>query len=74
VAFGSAGAHIAWMDEQNPVQITCKCGAVFEVIETAETKEGQASLACVLCQEILPWSGYRTPQFHLVKHPDTDRD
>ena len=56
------------------VQITCKCGAVYEVTETDETKEGPVSLMCVLCQEELPWSGYRTPQFHLIKHPDTDRD
>ena len=56
------------------LQITCKCGAVYEVTETEETKGGQASLACVLCQEELPWSGHRTPQFHLIKHPDTDRD
>ena len=56
------------------LQITCKCGAVYEVTETEETKEGPAILACVLCQEELPWSGYRTPQLHLVKHPDTDRD
>jgi len=56
------------------VQITCKCGAVYEVTETDETKEGPVNLTCVLCQKELPWSGYRTPQFHLVKHPDTDRD
>jgi hypothetical protein len=69
VDFESARAHIRHM-----VQITCKCGAVYEVTETAETKEGPASLTCVLCREELPWSGYRTPQFHLIKHPDTDRD
>jgi hypothetical protein len=69
VDFGPARRHIGGM-----VQITCKCGAVYEVTETEETKEGPASLTCVLCQEELPWSGYRTPQFHLIKHPDADRD
>ena len=56
------------------LQITCKCGAVYEVTETEEAQEGQASPRCVLCQEELPWSGYRIPQLHLIKHPDTDRD
>jgi hypothetical protein len=56
------------------LQITCKCGAVYEVTETEEAQGGPTGLKCVLCQEELPWSGYRTPQLHLIKHPDTDRD
>ena len=56
------------------MQITCCCGAVYEVIETEDTLMNRHSPKCVLCQAELPWSGFRTPQFRLVKHPDSDRE
>lgn len=54
--------------------ITCNCGAAYEVIETEDTLMNQHDYQCVLCQAELPWSGFRTPQFRLVKQPDSDRD
>jgi predicted SprT family Zn-dependent metalloprotease len=54
--------------------ITCHCGAAYEVIETEDTLMNQHDYQCVLCQAELPWSGFRTPQFRLVKQPDADRD
>lgn len=55
-------------------QITCHCGAIYEVIETEDSIRDQQDFKCVLCEHELPWSGYRIPQFHLVKHPETDRE
>jgi hypothetical protein len=55
------------------MQITCRCGAVYEVIETEDKLMNQHNPECVLCHGELLWSGFRTPQFRLVKHPDRDR-
>jgi hypothetical protein len=55
-------------------QLTCKCGAIYEVTENEVPFRGpERPPKCVLCESDLIWSG-PNPQLHLVKHPDQDRD
>ncbi len=55
-------------------QLTCKCGAIYEVTENEVPFKGPyRSAKCVLCESELIWIG-PNPQFHLIKHPDQDRE
>jgi hypothetical protein len=55
-------------------QLTCKCGAIYEVTENEVPFKGRHVPAkCVLCESELTWIG-RNPQFHLIKEPDQDRE
>jgi len=56
------------------MQIGCNCGAVYEVIQSDDPIRDQHDLECVLCKAEIPWSGTRSAQLRLVKHPDTDRE
>jgi len=56
-------------------QLTCNCGAIYEVIENEVPLEGPDSdiPKCASCGRELRWIGPH-PQFHLVKHPEQDRE
>jgi hypothetical protein len=55
-------------------QLTCKCGAIYEVTENEVPFKGPySSPKCVLCESELTWIGLN-PQFHLIKKPDQDRE
>jgi hypothetical protein len=55
-------------------QLTCKCGAIYEVTENEVPFKGpDRPPKCVLCESELTWSG-PNPQLHLIKHPDQDRE
>lgn len=56
-------------------QFSCNCGAEYEVVENQVPFKGQDPGASkyVLCGSELRWIG-PNPQFHLIKHPDQDRD
>jgi hypothetical protein len=56
-------------------QMACKCGAVYEVIETKGPSFRDDSFKCVLCgTELVSWSGSNVGQFRLIRRPETDRD
>jgi hypothetical protein len=55
-------------------QLTCKCGAIYEVTENEVPFKGpDRPPKCVLCESELTWSG-PNPQLHLIRHPDQDRE
>jgi hypothetical protein len=56
-------------------QLTCNCGAIYEVIENEIPLEDPDSETpkCASCGSELRWIGPH-PQFHLVKHPEQDRE
>jgi hypothetical protein len=55
-------------------QLSCECGAIYEVTENEVPFKGpKMRLKCVLCERELTWSG-PNPQLHLIKHPDQDRE
>ena len=55
-------------------QLTCKCGAIYEVTENEVPFKGPySSRKCILCESELTWIG-PNPQFHLIKQPDQDRE
>jgi hypothetical protein len=55
-------------------QLTCKCGAIYEVTENEVPFKGPySSPKCVFCESELTWSG-PNPQFHLIKQPEQDRE
>jgi hypothetical protein len=55
-------------------QLTCQCGAIYEVTENEVPFKGPyRSAKCVLCENELTWIGHN-PQFHLIKQPDQDRE
>ena len=56
-------------------QLTCHCGAIYEVTENEVPYKDQDpdSPKCVLCGSELRWIG-PNPQFHLLKHPEQDRE
>jgi hypothetical protein len=57
------------------VKVTCKCGAVYEVIETKGPSRDPHPFKCVLCEEeLIAWEGTNVGQFHLVARPEADRE
>jgi hypothetical protein len=55
-------------------QLTCKCGAIYEVTENEVPFKGPyRSAKCFWCESELTWIGHN-PQFHLIKQPDQDRE
>jgi hypothetical protein len=55
-------------------QLTCQCGAVYEVIENeVPFKEPSLPPRCVICERALNWLG-PNPQLHLIRRPDQDRE
>jgi hypothetical protein len=63
-------AHNAGMTE-----LACKCGAVYEVIETKGPARDDRTVRCVLCdRELLCWVGSDVGQFRLIRQPEGDRE
>ena len=63
-------AHNATMTE-----LACKCGAVYEVIETKGPAHDDRTFRCVLCERELLCSIGPTPtQLHLIRQPEGDRE
>ena len=56
--------------------VTCKCGAVFEVIETTGPSRDRDDLVtCGVCKkELFSWSGSNVGQLRLVSRPESDRE
>jgi hypothetical protein len=56
--------------------VTCRCGAVFEVIETkGPMRDHDAAVRCAVCEkELFQWSGSNVGQLRLIKRPETDRE
>ncbi len=61
---------------QPVMQLSCECGATYEVIETrGPSREHDGSVKCVLCgRELFCWSGSNVGQLHLLTRPETDRE
>ena len=56
-------------------ELACKCGAIYELIETEGPSWGESVFKCVLCQhELFSWSGSNVGQFRLIKRPEPDRE
>lgn len=56
-------------------QVTCNCGAVYEVIETKGPSRDPKPFKCVLCEkELFAWEGTNVGQFRLVARPEPDRE
>jgi len=56
-------------------ELTCKCGAVYEVIETKGPARDERAFKCVLCDcELFSWSGSNVSQFRLIRRPEPDRE
>jgi hypothetical protein len=56
-------------------QLTCKCGAVYEIIETRGPSRSEDGFKCVLCKkELFSWTGSNVAQFRLIKEPEQDRE
>ena len=54
-------------------QLTCTCGAVFEVLETKGELRGDDAVKCVVCdKELFYWSGTDVGQLRLIKRPEPD--
>jgi hypothetical protein len=65
-------AHICAMGD---VKLTCKCGAIYEVIETKGPSRDPKPFRCVLCEkELMVWEGINVGQFRLVSRPEQDRE
>ena len=56
--------------------VTCTCGAVFEVIETkGPSRNPDAPVTCAVCgKELFYWSGSDVGQLRLVSRPEPDRE
>ncbi|HEY2135804.1 MAG TPA: hypothetical protein VGH49_07935 [Xanthobacteraceae bacterium] len=57
-------------------QLTCKCGALYEVIGTqGPSRDHDSPLKCVSCgKEMFVWSGSNVGQLRLVNRPERDRE
>ena len=56
-------------------ELACKCGAVYEVIETKGPAHDDRTFKCVLCdRELLCWVGSDVGQFRLIRQPEGDRE
>jgi hypothetical protein len=56
-------------------KVTCHCGAIYEMIETKGSTEGEIPFKCVLCgKDLFTWAGINVGQFRLVWRPDQDRE
>jgi len=57
-------------------QVTCTCGAVFEVLETkGPSRAHDGSVKCSVCEkEMFHWSGSDVGQLRLVSRPEPDRE
>ena len=56
-------------------ELACKCGAVYEVIETKGPAHDDRTFRCVLCdRELLCWVGSDVGQFRLIRQPEGDRE
>ena len=56
-------------------ELACKCGAVYELIETQGPSWDDRVFKCVLCQhELFSWSGSNVGQCRLIKSPELDRE
>jgi transposase-like protein len=57
------------------LKMTCKCGAIYEVIETQGPSRDESGFKCVVCnKELVSWTGSNVSQFHLIKTPEPDRE
>jgi hypothetical protein len=56
--------------------VTCTCGAVFEVIETkGPSRNPDGMVKCSVCEkEMFDWSGSDVGQLRLVSRPEPDRE
>ncbi len=56
--------------------VTCTCGAVFEVLETkGPSRDHDSAVRCVVCEkELFHWSGSDVGQLRLIKRPELDRE
>src|SRR5579862_7442495 len=57
-------------------QVTCTCGAVFEVIDTkGPSRNRDDSVKCTECgKEMFCWAGSNVGQLRLVSRPEADRE
>jgi hypothetical protein len=57
-------------------QVSCECGAIYEVIETKGPSRGHdTSVKCAECgKELFCWSGSDVGQLRLVSRPEPDRE
>ena len=63
-------------DNRFMTQVTCTCGAVFEVIETkGPSRNRDGMVKCSVCEkEMFDWSGSDVGQLRLVSRPEPDRE
>ena len=65
-------AHICTMPGAN---VTCTCGAIYEVIKTKGPSRDAQPFKCCLCdRELFAWEGDNVGQFRLIWRPDGDRE
>ncbi len=56
------------------VEITCACGAIYEVIKTKSLSRVPTPFKCVLCEkELFASDGSKVGQLRLIWRPDPDR-
>jgi predicted SprT family Zn-dependent metalloprotease len=57
-------------------QVSCQCGATYEVIETkGPSHDDDTTMRCALCgKELFCWSGSDVGQLRLVTRPESDRE
>jgi hypothetical protein len=56
-------------------ELACKCGAVYEVIETEGFARDEKVFKCVVCDcELLCALAPHHAQLHLLRQPEADRE
>ena len=57
-------------------QVSCQCGATYEVIETkGPSRDDDVSVRCAVCgKDLFCWSGSDVGQLRLVSRPEQDRE
>ena len=56
-------------------EMTCECGAVYEIVKTEGPTRTEENFKCVLCEkELFSWAGSNVAQFRLVKQRKLDRE
>ena len=56
-------------------QLSCKCGAIYEIIKTQGPSEDDGAFICLVClKELFTWTGSNVAQFRLISRPEPERD
>lgn len=55
--------------------LSCKCGALYEIIKTEGPTRTDGSFNCLVCKsELFTWAGSNVSQFRLISTPTPDRE